>query len=172
VAASWPSIGEPEPGPVPRPPPDPGDIEPTRIVEAIPEPPRSFDDAALSGARALAHRLTLELLALQQGSQDPSLLGARYASAVSGLQGLRRTVEPLDLPDVLDLARGLVDIVDDGRRANVPLPPPVVDAVIHGMDAVLLHLKAHAEGKAPTKGALREMERAARIVAELARQGT
>jgi len=98
-------------------------------------------------AGELCQRATLELLELESGPERGlEELRPRYDAVARCMHTLKGTAGSLGLEDVAQIVHRMEDVVAAGRAGDEPLDSDAVDALLEGLDQVVLRVRAHAGG--------------------------
>lgn len=98
-------------------------------------------------SREICQRITRDLLALEQISEDKASAKQSYASLCRQLHTLKGSAATLGLDDISELAHQMENAVIPLQGALVPIPAILADAILKGLDTLLNRVNLHAEGK-------------------------
>jgi chemotaxis protein histidine kinase CheA len=99
----------------------------------------------VSEASELCEAITRDVLALERGGSDSA---AQYEKIARGLHTLKGGAGTLGLDDLALLSHRLEDTVLQHQSLHQRLPSDAVDRILRGLDAFMLRLRVHAEGRA------------------------
>jgi two-component system, chemotaxis family, sensor kinase CheA len=98
-------------------------------------------------AQEVCQKVTLDLLDLEREGIDAEALSKVYTRLARHLHTLKGSAASLGLQDLSSIAHKLEDALAPLRKDSKPMPRPIVDLLLHGLDLFLLRAQAHAEGK-------------------------
>ena len=97
-------------------------------------------------AQEVCQKVTMDLLDLERGVLEAEALTKAYARLGRHLHTLKGSAASLGLQDLSSIAHKLEDALAPLRKDIKPMPRPMVDMLLHGLDLFLLRAQAHAEG--------------------------
>ncbi|MET0405231.1 MAG: Hpt domain-containing protein, partial [Cystobacter sp.] len=100
-----------------------------------------------SEAQEVCQKVTLDLLELEREGLDNEALGKVYTRLARHLHTLKGSAASLGLQDLSSIAHKLEDALAPLRKDIKPMPRPLVDLLLHGLDLFLLRAQAHADGR-------------------------
>lgn len=98
-------------------------------------------------AQEVCQKVTLDLLDLEREGIDNEALAKVYTRLARHLHTLKGSAASLGLQDLSSIAHKLEDALAPLRKDIKPMPRPMVDMLLHGLDLFLLRAQAHAEGR-------------------------
>lgn len=98
-------------------------------------------------AQEVCQKVTLDLLDLEREGIDNEALAKVYTRLARHLHTLKGSAASLGLQDLSAIAHKLEDALAPLRKDIKPMPRPMVDMLLHGLDLFLLRAQAHAEGR-------------------------
>ena len=98
-------------------------------------------------AQEVCQKVTLDLLDLEREGIDTEALSKVYTRLARHLHTLKGSAASLGLQDLSSIAHKLEDALAPLRKDIKPMPRPLVDMLLHGLDLFLLRAQAHADGK-------------------------
>ena len=98
-------------------------------------------------AQEVCQKVTMDLLDLEREGIDNEALGKVYTRLARHLHTLKGSAASLGLQDLSSIAHKLEDALAPLRKDIKPMPRPMVDLLLHGLDLFLLRAQAHAEGR-------------------------
>ncbi|HYO55666.1 hybrid sensor histidine kinase/response regulator [Archangium sp.] len=100
-----------------------------------------------SEAQEVCQKVTLDLLELEREGLDIEALSKVYTRLARHLHTLKGSAASLGLQDLSSIAHKLEDALAPLRKDIKPMPRPMVDMLLHGLDLFMLRAQAHAEGR-------------------------
>jgi two-component system chemotaxis sensor kinase CheA len=98
-------------------------------------------------AQEVCQKVTMDLLELEREGLDNEALGKVYTRLARHLHTLKGSAASLGLQDLSSIAHKLEDALAPLRKDIKPMPRPLVDLLLHGLDLFLLRAQAHADGR-------------------------
>jgi two-component system chemotaxis sensor kinase CheA len=134
---------------------------------------RSFVVRFRTQAEETGVRISRAIVALERAADDPAAVASTYGDLARDLHALKGTAAMLALTGPAGVIHRMETLVLPHREARGPLPAPLADLLLEGIDAFVAAVRARSEGREePTLSDVAEqMDRAAGVRASIAPSG-